>query len=79
MAQLKYIYFCEIDRFGYTLQAIGLTEREARQAIIDEYIKTYIKNNGINPRTDPDGRYDYNVFINELYVDKREIGAVVWT
>ena len=78
MAKRKYIYFCEVERFGYTLQVIGLTEEETRQAMINEYVKTYTKINGFDPREEIDERTDYDVFIDELYVSKRELGVVEW-
>ena len=84
MAARKYIYFCETDRFGYTLQVIGRTEEEARQAMIEEYIKTYKRLNGVDPRDEDISYYsDYrsylDVFLEELNVEKREFGKVEWT
>lgn len=91
MAKKKYVYFCETERFGYTLQVIGNTEEEAREAMIEEYIRTYKKwNDGANPRQEyllkEEGSDEYNdedadccaTFIEELYVDKREYGVVEW-
>ena len=86
MAKRKYIYFCEVERFGYTLQVIELTEEAARQAIINEYVSTYIKINGFDPRIkekfpsyEDDENNDFEVFINELNIEKRELGKVEWT
>lgn len=84
MAARKYIYFCETDRFGYTLQVIGRTEEEARQAMIEEYIKAYKRENGVDPRDEDEidprwGDHYYTTFVEELYVEKREFGKVEWT
>lgn len=84
MAKRKYIYFAEVDRFGYTLQCIGLTEEEVREAMINEYIETYkARNNGCDPRDEDEvdeyGDHYYTVFLDELYVAKRERGKVEWT
>ena len=84
MAARKYIYFCETDRFGYTLQVIGRTEEEAKQAMINEYLKTYRRLNGTDPSEDY-WNYAYDeesyldVFLEELNVEKREFGKVEWT
>lgn len=83
MAKRKYIYFAEVERFGYTLQCVGLSEEEVRNAMIDEYIKTYIDRNGVDPRDEDEvdryGDHYFTVFLDELYVDKREINKVEWT
>lgn len=81
MAAKKYIYFCEMERFGYTLQVIGRTEEEAKQTMIDEYIKTYIKCNGCHPKDDVDYSDEsyLDIFLDEMYVEKREFGKVEWT
>lgn len=87
MAKRKYIYFAEIERFGYTLQCIGLTENEVRQAMINKYIETYKNINRVDPSI-PDeedneyyeGDYSYyKTFLDELYVEKRELLKVEWT
>ena len=33
MKNNNYVYFAEIERFGYTLQVIGKTEKECKDAI----------------------------------------------
>ena len=80
MAKRKYIYFAEIERFGYMLQCVGLSAEEVKQAMIDEYIKTFKNcNDGIDPR-DEDMKEDYyDVFLEELWIEKREINKVEWT
>jgi hypothetical protein len=51
----KYIYFSEIERFGYTLQCIALTEEECKKAMVAEYVKVYKRENG----TDPEEAYKW--------------------
>lgn len=75
------IWFSEIERFGYTLQCIGNSEKEVLDAMIDEYIKTYKKRNGVDPSVeeDADDKEYYEVFLEELCIEKRELGKVEWT
>ena len=84
MEKKKYIYFAEVERFGYTLQCIGLSEAEVKEAMINEYVKAYKRKNGTDPRDedeiDPNWGYHYfTLFLGELYVEKREINKVEWT
>lgn len=82
MANRKYIYFAEIERFGYTLQCIGFTEEEVRENLINEYIKAYTRINGIDPREDEEtdyfGENYFKTFLDELNIEKRELGKVEW-
>ncbi len=50
MANRKYVYFGMIDRFGYDINCIALTEKECRDAIIKEYIRVYKQENGTDPQ-----------------------------
>ena len=101
MAKRKYVYFGEVERFGYTLQCIASSEEECREAMINEYVTAYIRRNDANPKEayewmkKNEGRkdlkkldeyYDYkddasyfSVFLDELYIEKREFGKVEWT
>lgn len=101
MAKRKYVYFSEIDRFGYNLQCIALTEKDCKRAMIDEYVKAYKRENGTDPeeayewmKTNEDREdieeldeyYDYETdaeyfsdFLEELYIEKRELGVVEWS
>ena len=77
MANRKYIYFCEVEKFGYMLQVIALT----KEAITKEYIKAFTANNGTSPKrvkTDYSNRTYYDVFMDELNIERRELGKVVW-
>lgn len=74
------IYICTLDRFGYTLTTAGKTEKQAREAIIKEYVKTYKKwNNGADPRKEErrNGTY-YDEMLEDLYVYELPIGEVEW-
>ena len=92
MAARKYIYFGEIYRFGYTLHCIDTSEEKVRNALIEEYVKTYKQRNcGSDPRKayelresgaddydEEDAEY-YKTFLDELYIQRREFGEVYWT
>lgn len=79
MAKRKYVYFGEVERFGYMLECIGLTEQETKEAMINEYVRAYKNKNGVDPREgdDEDKKY-YNNFIEDLSISKRELGVVEW-
>lgn len=91
MANRKYIYYSEVDRFGYTLRCIALTEKECREAMISEYVRAYEQRNGENPKEvyeqlvaneefidDNYAAEDYARFIGELEIEKRELNKVEW-
>ena len=86
------VWFCETERFGYTLQVIGRTKEEAKEAIIKEYVRAYKKqNDGADPqqayllRQSGSEEYDFidadyfETFLDELYIEEREFGKVEWT
>lgn len=91
MTEADKIWFSETERFGYTLQCVGRTEKEVVNSIIEEYVRAYkIRNNGIDPRAeyllklkgsdeyDEYAAEDFEVFRDELYVEEREFGKVEW-
>ena len=80
MAKRKYVYYAEIERFGYTLSTIALTEKEAKDAITEEYIKAFKDENGEHPSKCilPSNRTYMDIFNDELFVTKRELGSVSW-
>ena len=88
----KTVWFCEIERFGYTLQVIGRTKEVVREAMIKEYVRAYKRqNNGADPqkayllKKSGSSEYDsvdadyFETFLDELYVEEREFGKVEWT
>ena len=81
MTKRKYVYYAEIERFGYTLSTIALTEKEAKNAITEEYIKAFKDENGEHPNKSIafDNRTYMDIFNDELFVTKRELGNVVWS
>lgn len=81
MAKRKYIYYGEIERFGYNLQAFGLTEKEVRDAITEKYIEVFKdENDGEHPTESfmYNDRTYMDVFLDELYIEKRELNKVYW-
>ena len=82
MAKRKYIYYGEIERFGYNLQVIGLTEKEVKDAMTKKYIEAFQHENyGKHPAESCfmwGNRTYMDVFLDELYIEKRELGKVYW-
>lgn len=74
------VYYGQLERFGYTLTAIGRTEREVRKALEKEYVETYISENGADPREEfwDDGESYYKVAMDEMYIDEFTFGKVEW-
>lgn len=73
---MKTYYFGVAERFDYSLNCIGLSEKEVKTALINKYIEVYKDINGVDPRED--GTDYYETFLNELYIEKREFGKVYW-
>ena len=74
------IYICELYRFGYDLRVAGNSEEEVRNAMIKEYVKTYKKYNGTDPKKDEDRYGDtyYDAMLNDLNIYKVTLGKVEW-
>ena len=75
------VYIAEVERFGYTLTAMGKTEREAKDAIIAEYVRAYMdENEGSHPIKDehPYGGTYYDNMLEDLSVEEIEFGVVEW-
>ena len=75
------IYYGQLERFGYTLTAVGRSESEVRKALAREYVRAYKEaNNGANPKEDywDGGRSYYDVAMDEMYVDAFIPGKVEW-
>ena len=77
------VWLWELDKFGYTLTAVGKYKTQVIDALMEEYIKTYAFRNGMDeakcrhsvfapPILDEDGEVDecneYNEF-RELFRD----------
>ena len=81
MAKRKYVYWADIERFGYSLNVIGLSENEVKDAITKEYVDAFKKeNDGEDPSESiAYGNRTYmDIFNDELFVTKRELGKVAW-
>ena len=82
MGKRKYVYFTEIERFGYIWQVISLTKEEAERAIKEKYIKIFTKENGYDPRDNDEdcgnGQTYWETFLDELIIEKRELNTVKW-
>lgn len=83
------VYIAEIYRFGYDLTAIGRTEQEAVDALMEAYYKAYEDENGIDLRALPgEGDEDYDMYAedreyletakDEIYVRFLKFGEVEW-
>ena len=72
----KSYYFAESERFGYVLHCVGATEEEVKQAMTEAYIAAYKDENGFDPQEEEFD--DYETFLDELYIEKREYGKVYW-
>ena len=75
-------YLVRLDRFDYVLTAVSKSEEKAKEAVINKYIDTYIKWNGIDPRED---QSDYcqdetalDSAMNDLSVIEIEDGVCEW-
>lgn len=83
-SNLSKVYLTELERFGYTLKAIGRTKKEAEDAVIAEYIRTFKNINGTDPAEEDTDRYFgddrscLDVARDELYTEEVEFGKVLW-
>lgn len=79
------LYTATLYRFGYDLTVIEKTEEKAKRAIIEAYIKAFIKMNGVHPNDEESGRYfaDGRTWLEDAIADieitKMTIGEVEWT
>lgn len=74
------IYYGQLERFGYTLTAVGRSEKEVRKALEKEYVRVYKYEHGVHPKEDfwDGGRSYYDVAMDEMYVDAFIPGKVEW-
>ena len=79
---MKKIYLGQLERFGYTLTAIGPTKKEVESSLMAEYETAYKNANGCDPREDYyddwDERSYYDVAKDEIYVEEMTVGKVIW-
>ena len=75
------IWLGELERFGYTLVVVGISEEEARESLLKAYEKTYRDlNDDADPREEyyDDGKSYYDVAAEEMYVREMAFGSVEW-
>lgn len=74
------VYVADIDRFGYTLRAVGRSAEEAKAAVMEEYKRAYLDESGYPDGYDPAVNFDedYNTAMDECYVRLLEFGKVEW-
>ena len=77
------VWLGELERFGYNLVVVGRTEKEVRDALAEEYIRTYKQING--DECDPREEYPYysdnsyfDEAMEEAYVREMPFGKVEW-
>lgn len=79
---MKKAYLGTLDRFGYTLTAVGKTKGEVREAIMSSYKKTYaMENDGANPAKDlfPGSDRTYlQIADEELFITQVNFGEALW-
>lgn len=72
------VWVAELERFGYSLRTVGRTEKECRDAMSAEYIKTYAIYNGSFDMEDEEDKEYYDYAMDEIYCDFIPYGKVVW-
>ena len=82
--QKETVWVAQLERFDYTLVAVGKTEKEAREAILKEYIKAFTDLNGEDPRETVAEEYGYDtttfydIAEEELFAEEVKFGEVKW-
>ena len=77
------VYIASLYRFGYDLTVVTKSEQEAIDLLMDEYVREYIKENGIDPRESYDRDYsgtqsDYEIAQDEVEIQFYEFNKVEW-
>lgn len=74
------VFVSQLERFGYTLEAIGRTQKEAESALLSEYYRVYKEENGIAPDEDwlDDERTYWSLAKEEIFTEEVELGKVRW-
>ena len=74
-------YLATLDRFGYDITAVGRTEKEARDAVMDSYKDAYVHENGTDPAKDryPGSKESYlHLAETELCIEELPYGKAIW-
>lgn len=79
--QGKATYFIsQLERFDYTLTAVGRTKKEAEQSLLAEYFRVYKDINGTEPDKDwvTDTETYWSLAKEEIFTEEVEFGKVMW-
>lgn len=69
---VKKVFLASLYRFGYDLYVVGRTEKEAKDAIKEAYIQTYMDwNDGEKPSA-----HEKQVAFDEIFVSELAFGEV---
>lgn len=73
------IYYGELERFGYTLTAVGKTEQDVTRALLKEYKKAYKQWNELARLSDdPEFKEYYERAKDDLKIIELEFNKVEW-
>ena len=74
------VFISQLERFGYTLTAVGRTKREAENAVLSDYYSVYKDVNGIAPDEDwlDDEHTYWSLAKEEIFTEEVEFGKVRW-
>ena len=78
----KTIWLAQLDRFEYTLTAVGKTKEEAISTIMKSYSKAYKDANGVSPGKEypdyGDGKSYYYCAKGDINFTELEFGKCEW-
>lgn len=78
---MKKIYIGSLYRFGYDIQVAAKTEKEVKELLMAEYLKTYLEwNDGEDPREEESewGNTYYENAEECIEIVEMELGKVEW-
>ena len=78
---MKKVYLGTLYRFGYNLQVVAKSEKEVKDLLMAEYLKTYFEwNDGEDPREEESiyGTTLYEEAEEDIEVYECELGKVEW-
>ena len=78
---MKKIYVGTLYRFGYDIQVAAKSEKEVKELLMAEYLKTYLEwNNGEDPREEESmwGGSLYDDAEESIEIVEMELGKVEW-
>lgn len=74
------VFISQLERFGYTFEAVGRTAKEAETAVLSKYFELYKDINGNPPDVEwVDDRHTYwSLAKEEIFTEEVELGKVRW-